>query len=1109
MCTPSSQTRLLKALVFALLFLFHRDAWAIDHIDPRMVGDWTGLSYDGYPDKWAIKANGTGIIDRKYAGYTATYYFNWSTDPANTIFTFEETKYTVTESNGTPQELAFDPNKESWPYTFSGTKNDVWTTGNLTYTKVQTTNYASPYTVEPFVDLGGTSTRVAVNGITCDSGGTLYITLSTSISQITSGGTVSSVSLKNADETPATLSTPTGITVDSGGNLYVADSTTAIISKITPDGIISTYAGISGKKGLTNGPLETALFYSPSQLTLDPFGNLYVIDDYRIRKISKEGVVSTLADGVQIAGLNSIVADSEGTVFFSASNVRAAVMKLDTNGEPTILAGSLSASTTEASVDGTGQAASFVGPLFLAIDSNDNLYVSDKRDLTIRKITSAGVVTTLAGLTKATEGTGSVVDGLGNISRFKKPQALAVNPGGDLLIVDSGYIRKATHPKTSQTITFTPLANRLTTADPFTISATASSGLPVSFSVSGPATLNGNTLTLSGIAGTVKVTASQSGNSIFAAATSIQRSFTVASPPRLPQTITFPQPVAHTYGDAPFQLSATSSADLAVSFAVISGPGTINSSTLTITGAGNITVVASQPGDSKYLPASQGRTILVTKKELTVSTTDTIRAVGQVNPTFPLTYSGFVGTDTLAVIDKVPVASVKATLSSVAGQYPLTLTGGLDNNYKFAPSVTGGSLTLIGYGGSYEAFIVPYDSATDFTSPIGKIELTVSNTGLSYSARLFLANEAAPVLFTGKLTPSADLKSASGVFGRSTRNLPLLDVVFEISTTGAFIGSTVENRESHVLRNGEPFANIIRGQKLYTPAKTSAPWAGNYTVSLPAPTAILPSDSRPLPKGTGYAVVSISPVTGVWTFAGKLADGTTVTTTLNTADSGRALLWTSPYLPRLNSAFAGMLTLEPITGGTGYCVLPTNSYLIWNKAALTNKTLDPAYRDGLAGNLPITMTPWTAPSPATRTTPLVTLAQRLKLASTNLTAGTFALSHGPASIDLGSLKNSLPTDAVLSSSGVVTVTAPATTPANATKWNITITPASGAFAGSFTLSDIVPPAVTPKSRTVKFYGAFTRPSAATSGADFGTGFFLLPGLSTTELESGSIHLSFK
>ncbi|MBM4073659.1 MAG: hypothetical protein FJ271_32770, partial [Planctomycetes bacterium] len=172
--------------------------------------------------------------------------------------------------------------------------------------------------------------------------------------------------------------------------------------------------------------------------------------------------------------------------------------------------------------------------------------------------------------------------------------------------------------KSGQTITFGTLPNKTFGDAPFTVSATASSGLPVSFSiVSGPATIAGNTVTITG-AGTVTVRASQAGDSNFSAAPNVDQTFTVA---KANQTITFGALSEKTLGDAPFGLSASASSGLAVAFSVVSGPATVSGNTVTLTGGGTVTVRASQAGDANYNAAANVDQPFDVKLTLTTSAT--------------------------------------------------------------------------------------------------------------------------------------------------------------------------------------------------------------------------------------------------------------------------------------------------------------------------------------------------------------------------------------------------------------------------------------------------------------------------------------------------------
>jgi hypothetical protein len=338
---------------------------------------------------------------------------------------------------------------------------------------------------------------------------------------------------------------------------------------------------------------------------------------------------------------------------------------------------------------------------------------------------------------------------------------------------DSSYQASAstaqtlTIAKAAQTITFGALGNQTYGAAPFALTATASSGLPVTYSLTGPATVTGSTVTITGV-GQVVVTAAQAGNATYAAATTVSQSFTVAKAvltatannlsrafgaanPALTyatagfvngdtaaviggtaaltttatttspvgtypitfstqaltatnytfnyvpgtltvqggaaQTITFPAIPNHTLGDAPFTLGATASSGLAVSYAVTSGPATVAGNLVTLTGAGTVTIQASQAGNTTYAaatPVSQSFTVAPAPVP-TLSGLSPVGAVaGSGATTVTLTGTNFTTTDQVKVNTTVLTttfvsatmltAVIPASLLTEAGTLPVTVT---------------------------------------------------------------------------------------------------------------------------------------------------------------------------------------------------------------------------------------------------------------------------------------------------------------------------------------------------------------------------------------------------------------------------------------------------
>ena len=251
----------------------------------------------------------------------------------------------------------------------------------------------------------------------------------------------------------ASFNQPSGVATDSGGNVYVADDGNSTIRKITPAGVVTTLAGTAGIAGSTDGTGAAALFNNPLSVAVDGTGNVYVADGANdtIRKITPAGMVTTFAgtagmsgsaDGTGAAarffGPWSVATDSAGNVYV-ADQGNATIRKITPAGVVTTLAGTAG---IKGSTDGTGAAARFNDPLGVAVDSTGNVYVADSLNDTVRKITPAGVVTTLAG----TAGMFGSADGTGAAARFTAPWSVATDGAANVYVADSfnDTIRKIT-----------------------------------------------------------------------------------------------------------------------------------------------------------------------------------------------------------------------------------------------------------------------------------------------------------------------------------------------------------------------------------------------------------------------------------------------------------------------------------------------------------------------------------------------------------------------------------------------------------------------------------------------------------------------------------------
>ncbi len=230
---------------------------------------------------------------------------------------------------------------------------------------------------------------------------------------------------------------PCSSVIDKDGNMYVCDASNRIIRKITPDGLVSTFAGIPNQAGSVNGPLSQAKFNFPRGIMIDPFGNFFITDTFQIRKISTDGIVSTYAgsgakgsiDGpanmATFNGVNGIVMDSKGNIFV-ADEGNFKIRKISKDGMVSTFAGS----GVDVSLDGIGIQAAFLEPVDLAIDASDIIYGTDVSR--IFKLTPDGIVTTFAGSKEF------VGDNLGNgdSALFEELEGIEFDSFGNLYVSD-------------------------------------------------------------------------------------------------------------------------------------------------------------------------------------------------------------------------------------------------------------------------------------------------------------------------------------------------------------------------------------------------------------------------------------------------------------------------------------------------------------------------------------------------------------------------------------------------------------------------------------------------------------------------------------------------
>jgi uncharacterized protein (TIGR03437 family) len=312
---------------------------------------------------------------------------------------------------------------------------------------------------------GETGSAIATNlslpsGIAFDAAGNLYIADGNNhrVRRLAAGSisTFAGSDVPTGDGGPATsaiVSGPSSVAVDAAGNVYVNDVGENLIRKITPGGIISTFAG-NGRTGYSGdgGPATSATLWNPGGMAFDSAGNFYFAGgpNNRIRRVDNRGVITTVAgnggataslgDGgpaaqATIPAPSCLAIDRNDNLYFDSSSN---VIRKVSGGIINAFAGN---GTKGFSGDG-GPAinASFAGYIAdLALDTAGNLYIADRDNNRVRKVDTKGIITTFAGNGKAaTDGDG----GPATAASVQSPAGLATDRAGNLYIATSNRIRK-------------------------------------------------------------------------------------------------------------------------------------------------------------------------------------------------------------------------------------------------------------------------------------------------------------------------------------------------------------------------------------------------------------------------------------------------------------------------------------------------------------------------------------------------------------------------------------------------------------------------------------------------------------------------------------------
>jgi hypothetical protein len=473
------------------------------------------------------------------------------------------------------------------------------------------------------------------------------------------------------------------------------------------------------------------------------------------------------------------------------------------------------------------------------------------------------------------------------------------------------------NPVGSQTMTFNPLSNVIYGSGPIMLTATASSSLPVSYAVTGPASVAGSLLTITGT-GPVSVTASQSGNASYSAATPVVQGFTVtpaaltvtannASRPYgaanpaftyaivgfvngetsavvsgtatetttatstsgagtypitfstknlaaanytfnylngtltilggVSQTITFNSIPNVIYGGSPIPLTATASSGLPVTYAV-TGAAAVSGSTLTIIGAGPVTVTASQMGNGNYAAATPVlRSFTVAPAILTVTANNASRSFGVGNPSFTYTITGLVNGDTTAVVSGTATEATTATNTSVAGNYPITFSTKALTAANYTFTYVNGTLTVKG-GAAQTISFNPLANVTYGVGPIALSATASSSLPVTYtvfgaaavSGSTLTIIGAGPVTVTASQAGNSNYAAATPVSQNFTVTPAMLTVTANNASRSFGVGNPSFTYTISGLVNGDTTAVVSGTATETTTAITTSP-GGTYPIT--------------------------------------------------------------------------------------------------------------------------------------------------------------------------------------------------------------------------------------------------------------------------------------
>jgi N-acetylneuraminic acid mutarotase len=563
-------------------------------------------------------------------------------------------------------------------------------------------------------------------------------------------------------------------------------------------------------------------------------------------------------------------------------------------------------------------------PATLTLSNLSQIYNGSPRSVTVTSDPAnlSGVIVTYNGSTTAPTNAGSyaVVASLNNANYQ------AANATGTLVIA-----------KASQTITFGNLQNKTFGEAPFAVSATASSGLPVSFSASGTCTVAGSTVTITG-AGTCTITAAQTGDSNYNAATAVQRSFTIA---KVNQTITFAALPNKTFGDAPFTVSATASSNLPVSFSA-TGTCTVAGNTVTITGAGTCTITASQSGNANYNAATS------VQRSFTIRPANqTITFAALPNKTFgdaPFAVNATASSGLAVIFTASGSCTVSGNTVTITASGTCTITASQAGNANYnAATPVPQTFTIMPVSNCPRISLTPTSLGSGTVGVSYLVSFYVSGGTPEYTVRVSGLPAGLTPSGSRRFEPDRPIMSISGT--PSQAGIFTVQVTITDST-----GCGVTNTYTLNIAKGTPTITWANPDNILYPTPLSSTQL-NATVNVAGTLTYSPAAGTVLPLGTHTLTVNFTPTDlANWNAASK-------TVTIRVVDSLNACPTISLSLPRLPDGTLGVsyYARVDVRGGSGPYTIRVSGVPAGMAARINTSYVEFIGTPTLAGNFTVRM----------------------------------------------------------------------------------------------------------------------------------------------------------